>query len=74
MRFRTWDLAWVWDLGFLRVFSHSLTSRAGALALSCSFLQNGMLGGYYVIRNVKKPLPGSSTLALFERHKSVNVE
>lgn len=33
-----------------------------------------MLGGYYVIRNVKKPLPGSSTLALFARHKSVNVE
>lgn len=37
-------------------------------------LQNGMLGGYYVIRNVRKPLPGSSRLALFERHKSVNVE
>ncbi|RDX57076.1 hypothetical protein K466DRAFT_484322 [Polyporus arcularius HHB13444] len=36
--------------------------------------RSGMLGGYYVIRNVKKPLPGSSTLALFERHKSVNVE
>ena len=33
-----------------------------------------MLGGYYVIRNVRKPLPGSSQLALFERHKSVNVE
>ncbi|OJT02254.1 hypothetical protein TRAPUB_7235 [Trametes pubescens] len=36
--------------------------------------QNGMLGGYYIIRNVKKPLPGSATLACFERHKSVNVE
>lgn len=33
-----------------------------------------MLGGYYIIRNVKKALPGSSTLACFERHKSVNVE
>ncbi|KAM5537151.1 hypothetical protein V8D89_009084 [Ganoderma adspersum] len=36
--------------------------------------RSGMLGGYYVIRNVRKPLPGSSRLALFERHKSVNVE
>ncbi|RPD59605.1 hypothetical protein L227DRAFT_611830 [Lentinus tigrinus ALCF2SS1-6] len=36
--------------------------------------RNGMLGGYYVIRNVKKPLPGTAKLALFERHKSVNVE
>ncbi|KAI0360185.1 hypothetical protein OH77DRAFT_1394527 [Trametes cingulata] len=35
--------------------------------------RNGMLGGYYIIRNVKKPLPGSSTLACYERHKSVNV-
>ncbi|KAI0663913.1 hypothetical protein C8Q70DRAFT_386850 [Cubamyces menziesii] len=35
--------------------------------------RNGMLGGYYIIRNVKKPVPGSSKLACFERHKSVNV-
>ncbi|KAH9902750.1 hypothetical protein C8Q73DRAFT_635136 [Cubamyces lactineus] len=35
--------------------------------------RNGMLGGYYIIRNVKKPVPGSSELACFERHKSVNV-
>ena len=33
-----------------------------------------MLGGYYVIRNVQKPVPGSAQPALFERHKSVNVE
>ncbi|KAH9945017.1 uncharacterized protein BXZ73DRAFT_73246 [Epithele typhae] len=36
--------------------------------------RDGMLGGYYVIYNVRKPLPGSTQLALFERHKSVNVE
>ncbi|KAI8980075.1 hypothetical protein BD414DRAFT_109261 [Trametes punicea] len=35
--------------------------------------RNGMLGGYYVIRNVMKPVPGSSHLACYERHKSVNV-
>ncbi|KAI9061074.1 hypothetical protein PYCCODRAFT_1427917 [Trametes coccinea BRFM310] len=35
--------------------------------------RNGMLGGYYIIRNVKKPVPGSSKLGCFERHKSVNV-
>ncbi|CCL99313.1 uncharacterized protein FIBRA_01329 [Fibroporia radiculosa] len=32
----------------------------------------GMLGGYYVIRNIRKRLPGESTI-LVERHKSVNV-
>lgn len=36
--------------------------------------QDGMLGGYYVIRNVKKLLPGSSIPTLVERHKSVNVQ
>ncbi|OBZ72161.1 hypothetical protein A0H81_07631 [Grifola frondosa] len=35
--------------------------------------RNGILGGYYIIRNVKKPLPGSSMPGYFERHKSVNV-
>ena len=36
-------------------------------------LQDGMLGGYYIIRNIRKLLPGSSIPTLFERHKSVNV-
>ncbi|EMD33958.1 hypothetical protein CERSUDRAFT_125705 [Gelatoporia subvermispora B] len=35
--------------------------------------RNGILGGYYIIRNIRKELPGMSAPVLFERHKSVNV-
>ncbi|OCH93063.1 hypothetical protein OBBRIDRAFT_790656 [Obba rivulosa] len=35
--------------------------------------RDGILGGYYVIRNIRKELPGMSRPILFERHKSVNV-
>ncbi|KAI0925561.1 hypothetical protein AcW1_007976 [Taiwanofungus camphoratus] len=35
--------------------------------------RNGMLGGYYIIRNLRKEVPGTSEFARFERHKSINV-
>ncbi|PCH42043.1 hypothetical protein WOLCODRAFT_72813 [Wolfiporia cocos MD-104 SS10] len=35
--------------------------------------QNGTLEGHYVIRGIRKQLPGRSTTALYERHKSVKV-
>ncbi|KAL6301338.1 hypothetical protein BKA93DRAFT_738820 [Sparassis latifolia] len=35
--------------------------------------RNGVLGGYYIIRNVTKHLPGSAAPLLCERHKSINV-
>ncbi|KAK7690518.1 hypothetical protein QCA50_005616 [Cerrena zonata] len=35
--------------------------------------RDGVLGGYYIIRNVRKPSSGSAPSARFERHKFVNV-
>ncbi|KAH9950009.1 hypothetical protein B0H21DRAFT_777039 [Amylocystis lapponica] len=35
--------------------------------------RNGILGGYYIVRNVAKQMPGYSAPLLCERHKSVNV-
>ncbi|KAF9811638.1 hypothetical protein IEO21_06487 [Rhodonia placenta] len=35
--------------------------------------RNGTLEGYYVIRNIRKQLPGSPAPMLFERHKRVSV-
>ncbi|KZT67948.1 hypothetical protein DAEQUDRAFT_672301 [Daedalea quercina L-15889] len=35
--------------------------------------RNGALGGYYVIRNLRRQTPSSTTPMLYERHKSINV-
>lgn len=35
--------------------------------------QDGALGGYYIIRNVRKPCPAGATSPRFARHKFVNV-
>ncbi|CAL1716951.1 unnamed protein product [Somion occarium] len=35
--------------------------------------RDGALGGYYIIRNVRKPGPGVTPSARYERHKFVNV-
>ncbi|KAI0733604.1 hypothetical protein C8Q72DRAFT_771994 [Fomitopsis betulina] len=35
-------------------------------------LRSGALGGYYVIRNLRRQLPGSKIQMLYERHKSIN--
>ncbi|KAH9915130.1 uncharacterized protein B0H18DRAFT_1042694 [Fomitopsis serialis] len=35
--------------------------------------RSGALGGYYVIRNLRRQSPDSTTHMLYERHKSINV-
>jgi len=35
--------------------------------------RDGVLGGYYIIRNIRKQAPGVSPTSRFERHKFVNV-
>ncbi|KZT01372.1 uncharacterized protein LAESUDRAFT_707458 [Laetiporus sulphureus 93-53] len=35
--------------------------------------RSGSLGGYYIIRNIQKMLPGRTSPVLYERHKSINV-